>query len=61
MGLASNYICEGCGYAATVSGGDDAGMMGTTTTVSCAGCKELHDVLVWSAEKPVGTLPRRFP
>ena len=52
MGLASNYICKDCGYEATVSGGDDAGMMGATTTVSCTECKELYDVLIWSVEAP---------
>lgn len=57
MGRAFSFRCPGCGYEATVSGGDDAGMLGATTTVSCAGCRELYDVLVWSPEEPEPRCP----
>lgn len=61
MGKAFNFMCPGCGYQATASGGDDAGMMGATTTVSCAGCKELYDILIWSVEEPERELAPRCP
>lgn len=51
MGRAFSFRCPDCGYEATVSGGDAAGMLGATT-VSCSGCRELYDVLFWSPEEP---------
>lgn len=45
MGLCQEFVCLGCGYAAIVSGGDDCGMVATTTTVTCQQCRELFDVV----------------
>ncbi len=47
-----SFKCEACGYHAEVSGGDDAGMIGTTTTISCSVCRKLYDVVVWRADRP---------
>ncbi len=46
MGMLRPYKCGSCGYRAEVSGGDDAGMVVTTTTISCGVCRKLYDVVV---------------
>ena len=48
MGAIYEYRCASCGYEAEVSGGDDAGMIVSTTTVLCAGCEELYDVVTYA-------------
>src|SRR3712207_2111019 len=44
MGQWFEFRCGQCGYEAEVSGGNDAGMFVTTTTVICRTCKKLCDV-----------------
>ncbi len=46
MGRQHEFTCPACGYAVTVSGGDDAGMNVITTTLLCETCKTLEDVVV---------------
>lgn len=50
MGMLQEIICPGCAYTATVSGGDDCGMMASTTTVVCAECRKLFDVTTKTLE-----------
>jgi hypothetical protein len=47
VGLSKEFKCGSCGYEALVSGGDDAGMMVSTTTIACEVCKELFDVITF--------------
>lgn len=61
MGVASNFTCPVCAYEALVSGGDDAGMLGATTTISCARCRKLYDVMVWRTEEPDEWMEPRCP
>lgn len=44
MGTFYHFECPVCGYGADVCGGDDVGIMITTTTIHCDGCRELYDV-----------------
>ncbi len=41
------FRCGTCGYAAMVSGGNDIGGIGYTTTVLCEDCEELYDVFTY--------------
>ena len=52
MGQLYSFECGSCGYYAEVSGGEDAGMIGATTTISCGACRELYDVVVWRVREP---------
>ena len=56
MGSWQLLECEFCRYRAEVSGGDDAGMLVSTTTVACETCAELYDVVTerhsWEADGP---------
>ena len=58
MGIWYLFECEFCGYWTEVSGGDDAGMLVSTTTVVCETCAELYDVVIerrsWEADEPPG-------
>lgn len=45
MGDRQQLICSDCGYEATVSGGDDRGIVCHTTTICCEDCRELFDVV----------------
>lgn len=59
MGQLQTFECESCGYSAEVSGGDDAGMVVTITTISCGVCRELYDVILWRVNEP--ELPPKEP
>ena len=50
MGTRREFVCPGCGYRATVSGGDDCGFFVATRTVVCGRCREVSDVI--SSEAP---------
>ncbi len=50
MGVRRGFVCVGCGYRATVSGGDDCGLFVATRTVVCGRCREVSDVI--SSETP---------
>jgi hypothetical protein len=51
MGALFAFRCPDCGYRAEVSGGDDAGMIASTTTVTCSECRKLYDITTgWHAE-----------
>lgn len=58
MGTRYSFSCARCGYSAVVSGGDDGGMLSSTTTVSCADCRALYDVLIGHFSQPVEKAPR---
>lgn len=45
MGRSLQFVCDRCGYEATVSGGPDAGMLVSVRTMSCSGCQNLVDVI----------------
>lgn len=45
MGERLLHRCTVCGYGAWVSGGRDAGMSCTTSTMTCAECREIRDVM----------------
>jgi hypothetical protein len=47
LGHRYRFVCRACGYAVSVTGGDDYGFMGTTTTVSCRECRELYDIEIF--------------
>ncbi len=51
MGYLYSFKCQSCGYYAEVSGGDDVGMMASTTTINCGVCRELYDVVVLSRSR----------
>lgn len=44
MGTMYRFWCPGCRYRAQVSGGDDAGLLVRTTTISCDDCHKLYDI-----------------
>lgn len=46
MGRIHRFHCPGCNYDAEVSGGGDAGMEVTTTTIVCLDCKKLFDFVL---------------
>lgn len=46
MGQCYDFKCPACSYSAVVSGGDDRGMYGATTTIVCHDCRELFDVSI---------------
>lgn len=46
MGRLFEFGCDKCGYQAEVSGGDDAGFIVITQTMTCLDCKEVVDVEV---------------
>jgi acetone carboxylase gamma subunit len=50
MGTRREFVCPGCGYRATVSGGDDCGFFVATRTVVCGRCAMIADVV--SSETP---------
>ncbi len=56
MGSWLEFTCESCGYNKIVSGGNDVGWAVATTTILCADCKELYDVVTteepWLAMRP---------
>lgn len=39
------YSCPACGDTAKVSGGEDGGMVVSTTTILCETCQKLYDVV----------------
>jgi hypothetical protein len=45
MGTLYRFSCPGCGYSATVSGGDDSGFVYATRTVVCDRCAIVADVV----------------
>lgn len=63
LGALHDFRCPSCGYSAEVSGGPDIGEASRTVTISCATCKELHDVVVseepW--KEPPDLAPERPP
>ncbi len=62
MGQLHSFKCQSCGYYAEVSGGDDAGMMIVTTTISCGVCRELYDAVVHKVREPwLGDIEPRCP
>jgi hypothetical protein len=46
MGRLFEFGCEHCGYQAEVSGGEDAGTLIVTQTMTCLDCKRVVDVVV---------------
>jgi len=51
MGARYTFRCTACGYTVEVGGGDDAGMITATTTITCSTCKRLSDIVVgWHGE-----------
>jgi hypothetical protein len=46
MGRLYEFGCEKCGYQAEVSGGEDAGWLIVTRTMTCLDCKRVVDVVV---------------
>ncbi len=56
MGTKFGFRCTDCGYAATVSGGLDKGMVAVVRTMTCPDCMEIVDVLVgkYGEEGPTG-------
>lgn len=65
MGMWWLFECEFCGYRTEVSGGDDVGMLVSTTTISCETCEELYDVVTEKRsrelEGPAGPQEPRCP
>jgi hypothetical protein len=59
MGQTRSLRCSGCSYQANVSGGDDAGMVVTTTPVSCSTCRRLFDVVTGEREDGLAPIPPR--
>jgi hypothetical protein len=45
MGQMRTFRCTSCDHSAEVSGGNDAGMSATTTTILCEDCHLLMDVV----------------
>lgn len=43
MGAYMDFTCPACRLSGHVSGGLDAGMNSTTTTIYCSACEELQD------------------
>jgi hypothetical protein len=52
MGSRNNYLCKGCGYAATVPTGESRGFFAKTETLVCSDCKIVTQVVIqrYSAE-----------
>ncbi len=50
MGLHWKLDCPECGYSAEISGGDDFGFVGQTTSIICLTCKTLTDVVTKNSE-----------
>ena len=50
MGQWYRYFCGQCDYEATVSGGDDVGMLAATSTIHCYDCEKILDVV--TTEEP---------
>lgn len=61
MGTSRMFTCRACGYRAEVSGGDDAGTLVLTTTVTCTICRRLYDVPVATTERLPPTWTRVEP
>ena len=59
MGRLSEFGCEQCGYQAEVSGGEDAGWLILTQTMTCLNCKRVVDVTV--GESHPGSLVAILP
>jgi Zn finger protein HypA/HybF involved in hydrogenase expression len=49
MGQRFELQCPTCAYTAQVNGGEDAGMIGVTTTITCLDCQKLYDAVTWKA------------
>jgi hypothetical protein len=58
MGRLFEFGCEQCGYQAEVSGGEDAGWLILTQTMTCLNCKRVVDVTV--GESHPGSLRKRY-
>ena len=50
MGTRNRYFCDRCDYEATVSGGNDIGMLAATSTIHCYDCEKILDVV--TTEEP---------
>lgn len=50
MGRLYEFGCGQCGYQAEVSGGEDAGFLLVTRTMTCLDCKEVVDVVVGESQ-----------
>ena len=50
MGTRKRHFCSQCDYEATVSGGDDVGMLAATSTIHCYDCEKILDVV--TTEEP---------
>lgn len=61
MGESFTFKCSGCGYSATVSGGDDQGMIAKTTTIMCRACARLYDAVTGKLEDGFAEIPIRCP
>jgi len=61
MGARYQFICAACGYAAEVSGGDDAGLCACTTTIACEQCRELYDVVTAQRQEEAHKFKERAP
>ena len=61
MGTSYSFKCTRCGYSATLSGGDDQGMVVRTTTIVCRTCIELYDVVTGELEDGFMKIPIRCP
>lgn len=46
MGRLYEFKCEECGYQAEVSGGEDAGWLVVTRSMTCLDCRRVVDVVV---------------
>ena len=51
MGTRNRYFCIQCDYEATVSGGNDIGMLAATSTIHCYDCEKFLDVV--TTEEPM--------
>jgi hypothetical protein len=63
MGELFQFGCTNCGFNAQVSGGDDAGMSVSTSTIVCQSCRQLYDVVIVNLDDDKGTKqhPPRCP
>ena len=50
MGTRNRYFCNECDYEATVSGGNDIGMLAATSTIHCYDCEKILDVVTTDEE-----------
>lgn len=46
MGEKAYWQCPGCGYRELVTDGIDTGLTTAVATISCDGCRELHEVVL---------------